>query len=104
MKKMELTGNGKAALATAPVALFATEVLTHGGTIGIALAAAGTFIAARHGSDIKDAGSRLLRGLVASDGEELPNDEAVEAYARERGLTSDQDGDQDIQQEQGLFY
>jgi Helicase HerA, central domain len=81
-KKIELTTNGKAMLVTAPVSLVVFEMLAHGGTIGFALAAASTFVAARHASDIKHTGARLLQGLIRSekgDGRNLPSDEETEA-------------------------
>lgn len=89
MKKPELTENGKAVLITAPVSLFVFEILTRGGTIGLALAGAATFVAARHGSDIKNAGSRLLQGLIVTE-KRQPTEQEIEAYIQENSPASEQ--------------
>jgi hypothetical protein len=99
-KKIYLTDNGKAVLVTAPVSLFAMEVLARGGTIGFAIAAASTFVAARHGSDIKNAGARLLQGLIGTGEQrkpDMPTDEEVQTFAREYGI------DLDVLEDDGHF-
>jgi hypothetical protein len=89
VKKVYLTENGKAVLVTAPVSLFVMEVLARGGTIGFAIAAASTFVAARHGGDIKNAGARLVQGLIGTGERVIPTEEEVRTLARERGIDLD---------------
>jgi hypothetical protein len=104
MDKITLTENGKAVLAVAPTA-FAIELFARGGTIGFVLAGAATFIAARHGSEIKDVSARLLSGLVNRDPTEKEiaaymrlhqdidtlSDDDIAAYMQTQGLTDDCD-------------
>src|SRR5437899_26426 len=49
-KRLELTPDGKGALATGG-GLLAIDVLTHAGPAGLLIAGIGTFVAARHTSD-----------------------------------------------------
>src|SRR5947207_8756037 len=88
MKKLELTDNGVAVAVTAPVALFATEVLARGGGIGLGISAAAIFVAARHGGDIKNLGARLIGNLAQS---KMPTEEEIAAL-----MASDLPSEEDI--------
>ena len=95
MKKHKLTENGKAVLVTAPVSLFVFEVLARGGGMGLALAAGATFVAARHGGQIKQAGERFVRGLVTTHEprviRDMPTEEEIEEALQASGLNAELD-------------